>query len=90
MFVEVRVHVAPGREVLSLPESAVLPGGTVWKVVSDGKNGEILKSAKINIAQREGNRVMVYAQKGVLEAGERVVISPLAAPMDGGKVEVLP
>lgn len=84
MFVEVRVHVVPRCTLLNMSEMAILPGGTVWKVV-DGR----MKRIQITTAQSENGRVLVYAKPGVMEAGDRVIVSPLASPLEDAQVEVV-
>ena len=85
MFVQVRVHVVPRCTLLNLSEMAILPGGTVWKVV-DGR----MKRVQVTTAQSEKGRVLVYAQQGVLEIGDQVIVSPLASPLEDAQVEVIP
>ena len=85
MFVQVLVKVVPRRKLLNLSEMAILPGGAVWKVV-DNKMHKVL----VTTAQLEKDRVFVYDQPGVLEAGEQVIVSPIAAPIEGGTVRVVP
>ena len=84
MFVQVRVHVVPRRTLLDISEMAILPGGTLWKVV-DGK----LKRSPVVTAQVQNQRVLVYEEPGVIEAGDRVVVSPMASPVEGATVEVM-
>ncbi len=92
MFVMVHVHATPNRELLNLSEMAVLPGGTVWKIhrETDGRC-KLIRATKITTAYSDTNtgRVIVYEKKGVLDAGDEVVVSPLATPLEGTFVNVL-
>ena len=92
MFVTIEIHANPARTLLNLAETAVLPGGTVWKVVKneDGKD-VLLRAPKITTAHYESKtgRIIVYRRRGVLEEGDQVVISPLASPVEGTFVHVL-
>ena len=85
MFVQVLVKVVPRRKLLNLSEMAILPGGSVWKVV-----GDKMHKVTVTTAQLDKDRVFVYDQPGVLEAGEQVIVSPIAAPIEGGTVRVVP
>lgn len=92
MFVMVHVHAEPSRELLNVSEMAVLPGGTVWKV-RPAENGRytLIRAAKITTAHSDADsgRLLVYGKKGVLEAGDEVVVSPLASPVEGTFVNVM-
>ncbi len=92
MFVMIEIHANPARKLLNLSETALLPGGTVWKVkkTEDGKY-TLERAPKIMTAHynTQTGRVLVYEKKGVLEAGEEVVVSPLASPVEGTFVRVL-
>ncbi len=85
MFVQVRVHVVPRRTLLNISEMAILPGGTVWKVVNDK-----LVRSPVTAAHTEGDRVLIYEDPGVIDAGEQVIVSPLVSPVEGSEVEVMP
>ncbi|MDO4574523.1 MAG: efflux RND transporter periplasmic adaptor subunit [Planctomycetia bacterium] len=84
MFVGVRVHVVPRSRLLNISEMAILPGGTLWKVV-DGK----MHRVNITTAQTEDERVLVYADPGKIDVGDQVIVSPLASPLEGASVEVV-
>lgn len=94
MFVQVRVHVVPRRTLLNVSEMAILPGGTLWKVVDgtlrDGKlvRGRLART-HVTSAHAEVDRVLIYENAGTIDAGDFVVISPLASPIEGAEVEVL-
>ncbi len=92
MFVMIEIHANPARNLLNLSETALLPGGTVWKVkkAEDGKH-MLERAPKIMTAHynTQTGRVLVYEKMGVLEAGDEVVVSPLASPVEGTFVRVL-
>lgn len=84
MFVKVRIDARPPIPLVRLPQTAIQPGDKIWTVV-DGK----LKQKDILIATADENSVIAYQQVGGLQAGDAVVISPLATPMDGLPVREL-
>ena len=81
MFVEVRIVVQPHRQLLRLPVAAVHPGNRVW-VVDQGR----LQPRVVDVAASQNGYVLVFEREGALRVGERVVISPLAAPRSGDEV----
>ena len=92
MFVTIEIHANPARTLLNLAETAVLPGGTVWKVVKNEDGKDVLaRASKITTAHYESKtgRIIVYRRRGALEEGDQVVISPLASPVEGTFVHVL-
>ncbi|MBQ6109243.1 MAG: biotin/lipoyl-binding protein [Thermoguttaceae bacterium] len=92
MFVTIEIHANPARTLLNLAETAVLPGGTVWKVVKNEDGKDVLaRASKITTAHYESQtgRIIVYRRRGALEEGDQVVISPLASPVEGTFVHVL-
>ncbi|MEL6107361.1 MAG: HlyD family efflux transporter periplasmic adaptor subunit [Planctomycetota bacterium] len=85
MFVKVRVHARPPLSMMRLPQEAIQPGNAVW-VVED----ERLIRRKVSIATSTPDHVIVYQRSGGLQAGDQVVVSPLAAPFDGMPVATGP
>ncbi|MCA9128097.1 MAG: HlyD family efflux transporter periplasmic adaptor subunit [Planctomycetales bacterium] len=81
MFVKVTVDARPPIPLVRLPQEAIQPGNTVWTVDS-GK----LKQKKISIANSTGEYVIAYQRDDGLQAGDLVVVSPLATPIDGTQV----
>ena len=81
MFVEVRVHVDPAEELLSIPEEAQRPSGEVW-VVRDGRL-VILHPRPVQVT---GGRVVFDATAAGLQPGDRVVTSQISHPRDGMEV----
>ena len=86
MFVTVKIHVEPRTGLLAVPPRAVRPGGKIWRA-SDGK----LQILDVNVvkalsSEALGDRVLVRAHPPGLEAGDKVVITPLPAAQDGMSV----
>lgn len=78
MFVKVRIHASPPIPLVRLPQAAIQPGNTVW-TVEDGK----LQRKSIAIANSMPQEVVAYQRSGGLQAGDLVVTSPLATPVEG-------
>ena len=78
MFVTVTVHAQPGVKLLAIPQRVVQPGNTVWQV-NDGK----LAIHRIQIADTNADRVLVYQEASGLEPGMKLVSSPLAIASEG-------
>ena len=81
LFVDVTItgRVEPG---VVLPRSAMRAGSRVYVIDEDDR----LRFREVTVSWRGPSRVLVSAG---LAGGERVCISPLAAPVDGERVEVL-
>lgn len=77
MFVSVCVHSKPKLSLLKLPEAAVQPGGTVWRVVDDR-----LQEVPVRVAHTTAETVVAYDDGTGLQPGDVVVVSPLAAPTE--------
>ena len=77
MFVTVRVHSKPNLSLLKLPEAAVQPGGTVWRLVDDR-----LQEVPVRMAHTTAETVVAYDDGTGLQPGDVVVVSPLAAPTE--------
>lgn len=82
MFVNVLITARPPIPLMRVPGKAVGPGGIVW-TVKDGK----LKKNSVVVATSAGEDVIVYQQPGGLVAGNSIVVSPLASPVDGLEVQ---
>lgn len=81
MFVEVRVHVDPAEQLVSIPEEAQRPSGEVW-VVRDGRL-VILNPRPVQVA---GGRVVFDAAASGLLPGDRVITSQISHPRAGMEV----
>ena len=81
MFVEVRVHVDPAEQLVSIPEEAQRPTGEVW-VVRDGRL-VILDPRAVQVA---GGRVVFDSAASGLLPGDRVVTSQISHPRAGMEV----
>lgn len=84
MFVKVRIDVRPPIPLVRLPPESIQPGNTVW-TVRDGK----LKRKDVQIATSNPNTIIVHQQSDGLQAGDIVVVSPLATPIEGMPVNVI-
>jgi RND family efflux transporter MFP subunit len=82
MFVKVRVDARPPISLVRLPQEAIQPGNAIW-TVDEGK----LKRKKVSIANSNAEFVVAYQQEGGLQAGDAVVVSPLATPIEGLEVQ---
>jgi len=77
MFVTVRITVESPTPLLELPLEAVRPGGKVW-VMRDGK----LTVKDVTTVHNDDQMALVQSQTG-LRKGDRVIISPMAAVIEG-------
>jgi len=80
-FVEVRVQGRRVDVIVPIPRSALIDGSYVWLVDKE----EELRRRQVTIGWRSRSQVFVVAG---LSAGERVVHSPLALPIEGMPVVV--
>ena len=83
MYVTVRIPITPPFDLLQIPHAAVQPQNTVW-VVRDGA----LKVLPIDVAWLTGDAALIRKSPDAPQSGDQVVVSPLAAPVDGMPVEV--
>lgn len=81
MFVKVKVDAKPPIPLVRVPQKAVQPGNNVW-INQEGK----LQRKKISIATSLGDYVVAYQEVGGLQAGDEIVITPLATPVEGQEV----
>ncbi len=82
MYVKVRIPIETTVPMLRVPMTALHPGGEIW-VVRDGK----LTVARVDVARKEGETVLLLATADGPRAGERVITSPLAAVEEGMPVK---
>ena len=78
MFVDVLIHATPPVPMVRLPQQSVQPGNLIW-VVEKGR----LKQKPITIAMSEDDYVIATQNQHGVQAGDQIVISPLARPTDG-------
>ncbi len=78
MFVQVHVHVATRDPLVSIPEEAQRPSGDVW-VMREGRL-EVLRPRPVQVSS---GRLLFDAATSGLMAGDRVIVSPIAAPRHG-------
>ena len=84
MYVTIVVHAKPEIPLYSAPERALLPGNKIW-TATDGT----LREYRIRVATVTDEGVIFYADSQGVTATDKVVISPLASPAEGDKVNVL-
>ncbi|MCH7227255.1 efflux RND transporter periplasmic adaptor subunit [Haloferula sp. A504] len=82
LFVDAEVPGTMLEDVVELPRSAVRGAGEVW-VVADGR----LVKRRVTILRAERERLVV---RGDFQEGDQLVLTRLAAPLVGMKVEVAP
>ena len=81
MFVKVNITADPPIPLVRIPQEAIQPGNEVWTVV-EGK----LRRKGVRVATSGDDYVVAYQQDDGLQAGDRVVVSPLATPIEGLEV----
>ena len=78
MFVTVRIPINSPVPILSVPATAVRPGGQLW-LNREGK----LKIVNVNVARTENSTALILKAGTDLQPGERVVVSPMSAVREG-------
>lgn len=78
MFVSVRIPIQLSEPLLKMPSEAVRPGNTVW--VNRENELQILD---VSIAQNLGDAVLIKPTNSHLQAGDKVIVSPLTAVQQG-------
>ena len=84
MYVSIIVHSKPAVSLYRIPEKALLPGNTIWTAT----NGKLHRHT-IRVATTVAGNVLFYADSEKLSPTDLVVVSPLAAPVEGGNVQVI-
>lgn len=87
MFVKVLIHVQPEHEFLEVPEAALQPGKQLVRI-RDGKLswvGPVVLARQIEEVTAQGRQrsFLIPAGSGGLQAGDRIVVSPLVAATEG-------
>lgn len=83
MYVKIEIDSAPPIPLVRIPQSAVQPGDVVWTV----KDRKLVRKP-IVIATSNEEHVIAYQQPDGLQAGDEIVVSPLATPVEGGEVSL--
>jgi hypothetical protein len=78
MFVALEIHTKPKASLLRVKETAVQPGNKVWRV-RDGR----LREVDVRIVEIADRMAVVQAASDLLQAGDEVVVSPLAEIPEG-------
>ncbi|MDR1494406.1 MAG: HlyD family efflux transporter periplasmic adaptor subunit [Planctomycetaceae bacterium] len=84
MYVSIIVHSKPAVSLYQIPEKALLPGNTIWTAT----NGQ-LRRHTIRVAATVADGVLFYADSEELSPTDLVVVSPLAAPVEGKNVHIV-
>ena len=84
MYVTIVVHAKPNIPLYKAPERALLPGNKIW-TATDGT----LRQYHIRVATVTDQGVIFYADEKGIKPNDKVVISPMASPEEGDKVNVL-
>ena len=82
-YVDVSIEGTTLADTVTIPRTALDGGDRVWVVGPDDE----LQSRTVRIGWRHADEVVVT---GGLEDGARVIVSPLALPIEGMKVEPVP
>ncbi|MFM7834741.1 MAG: efflux RND transporter periplasmic adaptor subunit, partial [Planctomycetaceae bacterium] len=83
MFVTVRIPIDAPVELFQILPEALRPGGTIW-IVRAGR----LQVVNVSLVQMREGEAIVHQLQQPLAAGDRVIISPLAAIQDGMQVQL--
>jgi multidrug efflux pump subunit AcrA (membrane-fusion protein) len=84
MYVSIIVHSQPAVLLYRIPEKALLPGNIIWTAT----NGQLQRHA-IHVATTVSDNVLFYADSDKLSSTDLVVVSPIAAPVEGRNVQVI-
>ncbi len=82
MFVKVHIHTDPKVRLIRIPQEAVQPEEKVWIV-----DGNVLAQKSVTVAYSNEVYSVVLEEPGGVSAGDAVIISPLAQPTVGMRVE---
>lgn len=84
MYVSIVVHAKPRVTLFRVPEKALLPGNRVWTAT-----GGVLHRHDLSVATTTPAGVIFYESPTGPFEDDLVVVSPLAAPMEGDKVHLM-
>lgn len=82
MYVNVAINIQPKQPLLRVPERAIRPGNVLW-CLRDGK----LEITPVRVAQLVRDVALIEPSETGLQAGQQVIISPLAVAVDGMPVK---
>jgi multidrug efflux pump subunit AcrA (membrane-fusion protein) len=85
MYVRVHIHLKTDDELLRISERAIQPGGFVWLFDHDR-----LRVRPIDVARASRGEFLVRRVAGQLDAGDKLIVSPLAGVEDGMAVREAP
>jgi len=83
MYVTVRIPIDSPVPLLQVPAESIRPGGQLW-IVRDDK----LKVIAVTLVRVDGDSALVRQEGASLQAGDRVITSPLASISEGMAVNV--
>lgn len=85
MFVKAKVLGRPMGKVFSIPREALREGGAVWVLAKR----EVLAIVDVEMVRSELDEVIIAAKDGgKLTSGDRIIVSPIAIPNRGMKLEL--
>ncbi len=85
MFVKAEVPGKPMGKVFSIPREALRDGGAVWVLAEN----EVLEIVAVEVIRSERDEVIIKAEgERKLTSGDRIIISPIAIPASGMKLEL--
>ncbi|MGJ8657855.1 MAG: efflux RND transporter periplasmic adaptor subunit [Akkermansiaceae bacterium] len=85
LFVKARVPGKAMGKVFSIPREALREGDSVWKLGESQK----LEMVAVEVIRSERDEVIIEARDDVkLTSGDRIILSPIAIPVNGMKLEV--
>jgi multidrug efflux pump subunit AcrA (membrane-fusion protein) len=82
MFVKVHIHTDPPVELLRIPQEAIQPEEKVWIVEAN-----LLVQKPVTVAYSNDDYSVVLKESGGVSAGDLIIVSPLAQPSVGMRVE---
>ncbi len=82
LFLKASFMGSPMGEVFSLPREVLREGDTLWMLNEEG----VLKIIKAQVLRVERDVVIISAKS--LRAGDRIINSPIAVPVDGMQLEL--
>jgi len=83
MFVTLRIHAKPKTKLLAVPERAIRPGDSLWRV----RKGR-LHAVAVEVIELTGKTAAIRAEADELVPGDLVVVSPLAGDQENTRVRV--